>query len=94
MPIPAVRLGSAHAHHQSDAGERPCADNTLALFDAGYLIETLKQARLITGRDIVDPARDGESMVRVARQRREKDQDMAYAADLIASGKPKAQVKR
>ena len=72
----------------------PGADNALALFDAGYLIETLKQARLITGRDIVDPARDGESMVRVARQRREKDQDMAYAADLIASGKSKAQVKR
>ena len=50
--------------------------------------------RVITGRDIIDPGRDGEAMVREARQRREKDQDIAYAADLIASGKPKAQVKR
>jgi len=66
----------------------------LALFDAGYLIESLKQVRVITGRDIIDPGRDGEAMVREARQRREKDQDIAYAADLIASGKPKAQVKR
>jgi hypothetical protein len=60
----------------------------LALFDAGYLIETYKQARIITGRDIVDPARDGEAMVREARQRRDKDPDIEYAVGLIASGKP------
>ena len=65
-------------------------DGALALFDAGYLVETFKQARIITGRDIVDPARDGEAMVREARQRREKDPDMEYAVGLIASGKPKA----
>ena len=69
-------------------------DRALALFDAGYLIETLKQARQITGRDIVDPARDGQAMVGQARQGREKDPDMAYAAELIASGRPKAQAKR
>ena len=66
------------------------SDNALALFDAGYLIESLKEARVITGRDIVDPGRDGEAMVREARRRRGQDQDMAYAADVIASGKPKA----
>jgi hypothetical protein len=66
----------------------------LALFDAGYLIEAYKQARIITGRDIVDPARDGEAMVRQARQGREKDPDMEYAVGLIASGKPKAKALR
>jgi hypothetical protein len=66
----------------------------LALFDAGYLIETYKQARIITGRDIVDPARDGEAMVRAARQRREKDPDMEYAVGLIASGAPKTKSSR
>jgi len=66
----------------------------LALFDAGYLIEAYKQARIITGRDIVDPTRDGEAMVREARQRRDKDVDMAYAAELIASGKPRTKAQR
>ncbi len=66
-----------------DAGSGP--DAALALFDAGYLIEAYKQARVITGRDIVEPARDGEAMVREARHRREKDPDMAYALELIAS---------
>lgn len=66
----------------------------LALFDAGYLIESFKQARVITGRDIVDPARDGEAMVSAARQGREKDPDMAYAVDLIASGKPRSKALR
>jgi hypothetical protein len=66
----------------------------LALFDAGYLIEAYKQARIITGRDIVDPARDGEAMVREARHRREKDPDMEYAVGLIASGKPSAKSSR
>lgn len=66
---------------------RPGEGGTLALFDAGYLIETYKQARVITGGDIVDPARDGEVMVREARRRREKDPDMEYAVGLIASGK-------
>jgi hypothetical protein len=72
----------------------PGSDGALALFDAGYLIESLKQARVITGRDIVDPSRDGEAMVREARRRREKDQDMAYAVGLIASGKPSARSSR
>ncbi len=72
----------------------PGSDNALALFDAGYLIETLKQARVITGRDIVDPSRDGQAMVGKARQGREKDPDMAYAAELIASGKPKTRSSR
>jgi hypothetical protein len=66
----------------------------LALFDAGYLIEAYKQARIITGRDIVDPARDGETMVREARHRREKDPDMEYAVGLIASGKPSTKSSR
>jgi hypothetical protein len=66
----------------------------LALFDAGYLIEAYKQARIITGRDIVDPARDGEAMVQEARQRREKDPDMEYAVGLIASGGPKTKSSR
>jgi hypothetical protein len=65
------------------------SDHDLALFDAGYLIEAFKQARMITNRDMVDPARDGEAMVSQARQGREKDPDMAHAAELIASGKPK-----
>jgi hypothetical protein len=67
----------------------PGEGGALALFDAGYLIEACKQARIITGRDIVDPARDGEAMVREARRRREKDPDLEYAVDLIASGRPK-----
>jgi hypothetical protein len=61
------------------------SDGALALFDAGYLIEAYKQARTITRRDIVDPARDGEAMVREARHRREKDPDIEYAVGLIAS---------
>ena len=73
---------------------RPGEGGVLALFDAGYLIETYKQARIITGRDIVDPARDGEAMVREARQRRDKDPDMEYAIGLIASGKPNAKALR
>lgn len=72
----------------------PASEHALALFDAGYLIESLKQARVITGRDIVDPSRDGETLVRQARQGRENDRDMTYAADLIASGKPKASAQR
>src|SRR6266571_6413499 len=65
----------------------PGSDGALALFDAGYLIESFKQARVITGRDIVDPSRDGEAMVREARHRRDKDPDLEYAVGLIASGK-------
>jgi len=76
------------------AGSRSGDDGTLALFDAGYLIESFKQARTITGRDIVDPARDGEAMVREARQRRPKDPDVAHAVDLIAGGKRRAQSSR
>jgi len=75
-----------------DAG--PGSAGALALFDAGYLIEAYKQARIITGRDIVDPARDGEAMVREARRRREKDPDIEYAVGLIASGKPNTQSSR
>jgi len=75
-------------------GGGPGTDRALALFDAGYLIETYKQARIITGRDIVDPARDGEAMVREARHRREKDPDMEYAVGLIASGRPKTKSSR
>jgi hypothetical protein len=63
----------------------PGSDGALALFDAGYLIEAYKQARTITRRDIVDPARDGEAMVREARHRRDKDPDIEYAVVLIAS---------
>jgi hypothetical protein len=70
-------------------GGDPGFDRAQALFDAGYLIESFKQARMITGRDIVDPSRDGEAMVSQARQGHERDPDMAYAAELIASGKPK-----
>ena len=75
-----------------DAG--PGSAGALALFDAGYLIEAYKQARIITGRDIVDPARDGEAMVREARHRREKDPDIEYAVGLIASGKPNTKSSR
>jgi hypothetical protein len=73
---------------------RPGEGGALALFDAGYLIETYKQARIITGRDIVDPGRDGEAMVRDAVKRREKDPDMEYAVGLIASGKPSLKSSR
>ena len=66
----------------------------LAVFDAGYLIEAYKQARIITGRDIVDPARDGEAVVREARNRCEKDPDMEYAVGLIARGKPRIKSSR
>jgi hypothetical protein len=72
----------------------PRSDGALALFDAGYLIEAYKQARTITGRDIVDPARDGEAMVREARHRHEKDPDMEYAVGLIASGGRKTKSSR
>jgi hypothetical protein len=75
-----------------DAG--PGEGGALALFDAGYLIEAYKESRVITGRDIVDPARDGEAMVREARHRREKDPDMEYAVDVIASGKPSIKSSR
>jgi hypothetical protein len=75
-----------------DAG--PGEGGALALFDAGYLIEAYKQARIITGRDIVDPARDGAAMVREARHRREKDPDMEYAVGLIASGGPRTKSSR
>jgi len=79
------------ARLEARAGEKaPGEGGGLALFDAGYLIEAYKQARIITGRDIVDAGRDGEAMVREARQRRDKDPDMEYAVGLIASGKPKA----
>jgi hypothetical protein len=77
-----------------NAGSGASEGRALALFDAGYLIESFKQARVITRRDIVDPSRDGEAMVREARDRREKDPDVAYAADLIASGKPKTKTLR
>ena len=72
----------------------PGSDGALALFDAGYLIEAYKESRIITGRDIVDPARDGEAMVREARRRREKDPGLEYAAGVIASGKPSPKSSR
>ena len=75
-----------------DAG--PGEGGALALFDAGYLIEAYKESRIITGRDIVDPALDGEAMVREARRRREKDPGLEYAAGVIASGKPSPKSSR
>lgn len=75
-----------------DAG--PGSDGALALFDAGYLIEAYKESRIITGRDLIDPSREGETMVREARHRREKDPDIEYAVGLIASGKPNIKSSR
>jgi hypothetical protein len=56
----------------------------LALFDVGYLIETYKQARLITGRAIVEPSRDGTAMMREAVRRRGEDAAIDEALVLIA----------
>jgi hypothetical protein len=58
--------------------------SALALFDAGYLIETYKQARAISGREMVDPARDGYAMVKEALARLVPDPALEYAAALVA----------
>jgi len=81
----------ARAHEAEARGER----NALALFDAGYLIETYRQAHAISiatreeywkfSQD--DPGKDpdGYGLVLKAIQYRGKDAEMEFAAALIAA---------
>ena len=79
-----VRGRQLLAHLEERAATEGSNGHGLALFDAGYLIETYKQARLITGRDIVESSRDGMAMVREAGRRRAKDADIDEALVMIA----------
>jgi len=74
-------LAKIEGRVREDPSDPPAA---LALFDAGYLIEVYKQARAVTGRDLVDRARDGYAMVERALARLGSPPDMEYAAALVA----------
>lgn len=70
----------ARAGRPEDPGSNP-----LALFDLGYAVETMRQAKHGLARFAFDPPEDGYALVRAALSRRGKDAQMEYAAALITT---------
>lgn len=59
--------------------------NPLAIFDLGYAVETMRQARHGLATFSFDPPEDGYALVRTALSRRGTDAQMEYAAALITT---------
>lgn len=71
------------------------ADDPLAWFDAGYLIESYRQASGISRRDMLAGVdRDGYSFVRKAIARAGASPEMEFAASLMQSGAASAEHRR
>jgi hypothetical protein len=89
--VAADLLSAVLARAQADAGK---GASPLAWFDAGYLIETYRQAGPALKRDMLPPNLDGYSMVKKALLLTNNNPEMEFAASLMKSGATAAEHRR
>lgn len=89
--VAADLLSAVLTRAQADAGK---GASPLAWFDAGYLIETYRQAGPALRRDMLPANLDGYSMVKKALLLTNNNPEMEFAASLMKSGATAAEHRR